>query len=50
MPESQTKEDTVTRNVGKVSNPCVFPMVRGSGGSKSRPAKAARGAMWLGAK
>ena len=29
------------RNVRKVAKPCVFPMICGSGGSKSRLAKAA---------
>ena len=37
--KSQKKEDTVLQNVRKVANRCVFPS--GSGGSKSRLAKAA---------
>ena len=39
--QSQKKKETVGRNVRKVANRCFFPMVGGSGGSKSRFAKAA---------
>ena len=39
--KSRKKEDTGARNVRKVAKRCVFPMVCGSGGSKSRLAKAA---------
>ena len=39
--ESQKKERTLARNVRKVANRCVFPMICGSGGSNSRLAKAA---------
>ena len=39
--KSQNKNDTVARNVRKFANRRVFPMIRGSGGSKSRLAKAA---------
>ena len=38
---SHQKEDTHARNVRNVANRCVFSMIRGSGGSKSRLAKAA---------
>ena len=41
MRANQKKEDTTARNVRNVANRCVFPMVRGSGGSKSRLAKTA---------
>ena len=39
--KSQKKEDAGARKVGKVAKYCVFPMICGSGGSKSRLAKAA---------
>jgi len=39
--KSQKKEDSGARKGRKVAIPCVFPMVCGSGGSKSRLAKAA---------
>ena len=39
--KSQKKEDPGARKGGKVAKPCVFPMTCGSGGSKSRLAKAA---------
>ena len=39
--KSQKKEDPGARKVRKVAKHCVFPMVCGSGGSKSRLAKAA---------
>ena len=35
------KEDPAARKGRKVAKHCVFPMIRGSGGSKSRLAKAA---------
>ena len=38
--ESQKKEDTDARNVRKVAKCCVFAMLFGSAGSKSRLAKA----------
>ena len=41
MCASQKEEDTKARNVMKVANRCVFSMIRGSGCSKSRLAKAA---------
>ena len=41
MRESQKTKDIVARNVGKVASRCVFPMICGSWGSKSRLAKAA---------
>ena len=41
MRESQKKEDTHARNVRKVATCCVFPMICGSAGSKSRLVKAA---------
>ena len=48
MRESQKIEDTVARNVRKVPNRYVFPVIRGSGRSKSRLAKASGcGDMWL---
>jgi len=37
----QKKEDAGARKGRKVAKHCVFPMIRGSGGSKSRLAKAA---------
>jgi len=37
----QKKEDPGTRKGRKVARHCVFPMICGSGGSKSRLAKAA---------
>ena len=39
--KSQKKEDAVARKGRKVAKHCVFPMICGSGGSKSRLAKAA---------
>ena len=39
--KSQKKEDPGARKGGKVAKHCVFPMICGSGGSKSRLAKAA---------
>ena len=39
--KSQKKEDADARKGRKVAKHCVFPMICGSGGSKSRPAKAA---------
>ena len=39
--KSQKKEDADARKGRKVAIPCVFPMICGSGGSKSRLAKAA---------
>ena len=39
--KSQKKEDAGARKCGKVAKHCVFPMICGSGGSKSRLAKAA---------
>ena len=39
--KSQKKEDEGARKGRKVANHCVFPMSCGSGGSKSRLAKAA---------
>ena len=39
--KSQKKEDPGARKGGKVAKHCVFPMIWGSGGSKSRLAKAA---------
>ena len=45
--KSQKKEDAGARKGRKVAVHCVFPMVCGSGGSKSRLAKAAgAGAIW----
>jgi len=38
--KSQKKDDPGARKGGKVAKQCVFPMIRGSGGSKSRLAKA----------
>ena len=38
--DSQKKEDPGARKGRKVAKHCVFPLVRGSGGSKSRLAKA----------
>ena len=39
--KSQKKEDAGARKGRKVAKQCVFPMICGSGGSKSRLAKAA---------
>ena len=39
--KSEKKEDSGARRVKKVAVPFVFPMIRGSGGSKSRLSKAA---------
>jgi hypothetical protein len=39
--KSQKKENPGARKGRKVAKHCVFPMIRGSGGSKSRLAKAA---------
>ena len=39
--ESQKKEDAGARKGREVAKPCVFPVFCGSGGSKSRLAKAA---------
>ena len=39
--ESQKREDADARKGRKVPKHCVFPLSCGSGGSKSRPAKAA---------
>ena len=39
--KSQKKEDPGARKSRKVAKDCVFPMICGSGGSKSRLAKAA---------
>ena len=39
--ESQKREDAGARKGRKVTKNCVFPMFCGSGGSKSRLAKAA---------
>ena len=39
--KSQKKEDAGARKERKVANHCVFSMICGSGGSKSRLAKAA---------
>ena len=39
--KSQKKEDADARKSRKVAKHCVFPMICGSGGSKSRFAKAA---------
>ena len=39
--KSQKKENADARKGGKVAKHCVFPMIWGSGGSKSRLAKAA---------
>ena len=38
--KSQKKEDAGARKGSKVAKHCVFPMICGSGGSKSRLAKA----------
>ena len=40
--KSKRTEDTDARKGRKVTKHCVFPMICGSGGSKSRLAKAAR--------
>ena len=39
--ESQKREDAGAQKVTKVAKHCAFPMICGSGGSKSRLAKAA---------
>ena len=39
--KSQKKEDADARKGRKVTKHCIFPMICGSGGSKSRLAKAA---------
>ena len=39
--KSQKKEDPGVRQVRKVAKRCAFPMICGSGGSKSKLAKAA---------
>jgi hypothetical protein len=39
--KSQKKEDTDARKGRKVAKHCVYPMICGSGGSKSRLAKVA---------
>jgi len=39
--KSEEKEDAGARKGSKVAKHCVFPMICGSGGSKSRLAKAA---------
>ena len=39
--KSQKKEDPGVRKGNKVAKHCVFPVICGSGGSKSRLAKAA---------
>ena len=39
--KSQKKEDADARKGRKIAKHCVFPMICGSGGSKSRLAKAA---------
>ena len=39
--KKQKKKDASTQKQRKVANCCVFPMICGSRGSKSRPAKAA---------
>ena len=39
--ESQKREDAGARKGREVAKHCVFPMICGSGGSKSRLAKAA---------
>jgi len=45
--KSQKKEDAGARKGRKVAKHCVFPMICGSGGSKTRLAKAAGcGASW----
>ena len=44
--KSQKKEDADVRKRRKVAKHSVFPMTCGSGGSKSRLAKAAGGAIW----
>ena len=36
--KGQKKEDAAARKGGKAAKHCVFPMICGSGGSKSRPA------------
>ena len=44
--KSEKKEDAGSRKGSNVAKHYVFPMICGSGGSKSRLAKAAGGAMW----
>ena len=44
--KSQKKADADARKRRKVAKHSVFPMICGSGGSKSRLAKAAGGAIW----
>ena len=44
--KSQKKEDADARKGRKVAKHSVFRMICGSGGSKSRLAKAAGGAIW----
>ena len=39
--KNQKKEDANARKDRKIANYCIFPMICGSGGSKSRLAKAA---------
>ena len=39
--KSKKKEDADARKGGKIAKHCIFPMIWGSGGSKSRLAKAA---------
>ena len=39
--ESRTREDAGARKGSKVAKHCILPMIRGSGGSKSRLAEAA---------
>ena len=41
--KGQKTEDAGARKGSKVAKHCVFPLIRGSGGSKSRLAKAAGG-------
>ena len=43
--ESQRREDAGVRKGRKVAKQCVFPVFCGSGGSKSRLAKATSGQM-----
>ena len=44
--KSQKKEDGDPRKGRKVAKHCVFPMICGSAGSKSRLAKAAGASSW----
>ena len=44
--KSQKQEDAGARKGRKVAKHCAFPMICGSGGSKSRLAKAAGAAIW----